>query len=79
MLSFKEGIHDQKKDYKTDEEKISEISKKLEDGCHDILTGRRYADFLKVMSKFYHYSFNNSLLIAMQRPDATYLAGYQAW
>ena len=61
------------------EDKVKEITDKLEQGVKDLFESQRYADYLKVMSKFHNYSFNNSLLIAMQRPEATMVAGYTAW
>ena len=39
----------------------------------------RFKEYLRTMSKFYNYSFNNTLLIAMQKPEATYVAGYTSW
>ena len=45
----------------------------------DRFESERFKEYLKTMSKFYNYSFNNTLLIAMQKPDATLIAGYTAW
>ena len=39
----------------------------------------RFKEYLQVMSKFHNYSFNNTMLIAMQKPDATFVAGYTSW
>lgn len=61
------------------EEQLKEITEKLEQGVKDMLTSENYAEYLKTMSQFYNYSFNNTILIAMQKPDATLVAGYQAW
>lgn len=63
----------------TPAEKIKEITDKLEKGISDLFESDRYMKYLKVMSKLHNYSFNNSLLIAMQRPDATMVAGYTSW
>lgn len=69
-----------KKDYVAKQkEKIQQTTEKLEQGILDFLSGEQYQDYLKVMSKFHNYSYSNSILIAMQRPDATYLAGYAGW
>lgn len=69
-----------KKDYAAKQkEKIQQTTEKLEQGILDFLSGDQYQDYLKVMSKFHNYSYSNSILIAMQRPDATYLAGYTGW
>ncbi len=59
--------------------KIEEITEKLKAGMKDMFTSENFKKYLKTMSKFTNYSYNNSLLIAMQRPDATYVAGYSAW
>lgn len=61
------------------DKQLQEITKKLEQGVKDMLTSENYTEYLKVMSQFHDYSFNNTLLIAMQRPEATLVAGYHAW
>ena len=53
--------------------------KSLEEGVEKVFTSEQYQMYLQTMAKFHNYSFNNTLLIAMQRPDATLLAGYQTW
>ena len=60
---------------------LSSIMKSLEMGVQDFLDGdqARYQEFLKVMTKFHSYSLNNTLLIAMQRPDATLCNSYKRW
>lgn len=63
----------------TSEDKVKEITDKLEQGIKDLFESEKYKNYLKVMSRFHNYSFNNSLLIAMQKPDATYVAGYTSW
>lgn len=60
-------------------ERLSEIMKKLEDGVKDIFNSGKYAEYLSCMSKFHNYSFRNSLLILMQKPDASMVAGFGAW
>lgn len=60
-------------------EQIKEITDKLEKGLESLFQSDNYRDYLNTMSKFHNYSFNNNLLITMQRPDATYVAGYQSW
>ena len=62
-----------------DADKIREITKKLEDGTKALCTSDAFKQYLRVMAQFHNYSFNNSLLISLQRPDATYVAGYRAW
>ena len=58
---------------------MNAILKKLEDGVRDLFTSENYKKYLRTMSQFHNYSFNNTILIALQRPDATYVAGYGAW
>ena len=60
-------------------EKIKEITDRLEQGIQDLFDSDRFKEYLQVMSKFHNYSFNNTLLIAMQKPDATLVAGYNSW
>lgn len=60
-------------------EKIKEITDRLEQGIQDLFDSDRFKEYLRVMSKFHDYSFNNTLLIAMQKPDATLVAGYTSW
>ena len=60
-------------------DQLKEITERLEQGVKDIFTSEMYSKYLLTMSKFHNYSFNNTLLIAMQRPDATLVAGYNAW
>lgn len=58
---------------------VKEITEKLEQGLRDLFNSGKYKTYLTTMSKFHNYSFNNTLLIAMQRPDASLVAGYGAW
>ena len=61
------------------EDQMKEITKKLEQGVKELFTSDMYTEYLDTMSKFHSYSFNNTVLIAMQRPEATLVAGYQTW
>ena len=61
------------------EKQLKEISERLEQGVKEIFTSERYTEYLNTMSKFHNYSFNNTLLITMQKPEAILVAGYQAW
>lgn len=64
----------------TQADKVQEITEQLEQGYKmTFLMSQKYADYLKTMSKLHNYSFNNSLLIAMQKPNATMVAGYTSW
>ena len=58
---------------------MDSIMQNLETGIAELFTSERYQEYLKTMSKFHNYSFNNTLLIAMQRPDATLVTGYRNW
>ena len=60
-------------------EKLKEITDRLEQGITELFDSERYKEYLQVMSKFHNYSFNNTLLIAMQKPDASLIAGFSAW
>ena len=60
-------------------EKLKEITDRLEQGITELFDSERYREYLLVMSKFHNYSFNNTLLIAMQKPDASLVAGFSAW
>ena len=66
-------------DAKTEKQKVKEITDKLEEGLKELFESEKYRNYLSTMSKFHNYSFNNTLLIAMQKPEATLVAGYQAW
>ena len=59
--------------------KLKEITDRLEQGIMELFDSDRYKEYLRVMSKFHNYSFNNTLLIAMQKPDASLVAGFQSW
>lgn len=60
-------------------DKLKEITDMLEKGIKELFNSDTYKSYLKTMSKFTNYSVNNTLLIAMQKPDATLAAGYNAW
>ena len=60
-------------------EKLKEITDRLEQGITELFDSERYKEYLSVMSKFHNNSFNNTLLIAMQKPDASLIAGFNAW
>ena len=66
-------------DERTEKQKVKEITDKLEEGLKELFESEKYKTYLSTMSKFHNYSFNNTLLIAMQKPEATLVAGYKAW
>lgn len=58
---------------------IEEVMEELEQGIKSVFESEKYKEMLRMTAKFHRYSLNNCILIAMQRPDATYVAGYQTW
>ena len=60
-------------------ERMKEITDKLEAGVKEVFSGGRYAAYLQTMSKFPRYSFRNTMLIYLQNPGATRVAGFQTW
>lgn len=69
----------EKPKFKSAKEKVAEITDKLESGIKELFSSEKFKSYLNTMSKFHNYSFNNTLLIAMQKPDATLVAGFNAW
>lgn len=60
-------------------DRLKEITDRLEQGILEVFESERYKEYLRVMSRFHHYSFNNTMLIALQKPDASLIAGFNAW
>lgn len=60
-------------------DKVKEILEQLEDGVKEVFNSEKYKNYLKTMSNFHNYSFNNSFLICMQKPDSTLVAGFNTW
>lgn len=60
-------------------EQMKEIEMKLQAGVEEYFQSEKYATLLKIMSKFHNYSFNNCLLIMLQCPYASYVAGFSTW
>ncbi len=63
----------------TQKDRIKFITDKLEQGIKDLFNSDRYREYLATMSKFHDYSLNNTLLILFQKPDASRVAGFNAW
>lgn len=61
------------------DERLAELTGRLENGIKELYASGRYAEYLSAMSKFHHYSFGNALLILLQCPTATSVAGYNDW
>ncbi len=63
----------------TNRERLRQITDSIEKGIRELFESDRYKNYLTTMSRFHRYSVNNQMLIYMQRPDATHVAGYTAW
>ena len=63
----------------SNQDKIKSALTSIEEGLATINSDEDWIRYLKFNSMFYNYSYNNIILIMMQRPDATYVAGYTAW
>ena len=66
-------------EYTSPSERLKALTDQLEQGVSDIFQSGQYAAYLTAMSKFHHYSFCNTMLIFMQCPNATHVAGYHDW
>ena len=64
---------------RTTDERLDCLMEQLEKGTQNIFESGRYAEYLAVMSKFHHYSFRNTILIFLQNPNASHVAGFHAW
>ena len=63
----------------TNRERLQEITAGIEQGIKELFESEKYMRYLSVMSKFHRYSVNNTMLIYMQKPEATLVAGYNKW
>ena len=63
----------------TNRERLREITDGIEQGIEELFESEKYMRYLSVMSRFHRYSVNNTMLIYMQKPDATLVAGYNKW
>ena len=64
---------------KTQQERLKEIIDGIDPGIQSLFASDQYAKYLRTMSRFHHYSLNNTILIYMQKPDATLVAGFGKW
>lgn len=64
---------------KSYKERLQEITESIEQGIKDLFASDRYEEYLRTMSRFHNYSANNVMLIHMQMPNATYVAGFNKW
>lgn len=63
----------------TNKERLKEITDSIEAGIKELFASDKYAQYLQVMSRFHRYSVNNQMLIYLQKPDATLVAGFNKW
>ena len=63
----------------TNKARLKEITDSIESGIKDLFQSDKYAQYLRTMSRFHKYSMNNTMLIYLQRPDATAVAGFNKW
>lgn len=63
----------------TNKDRLKDITDSIERGIQDLFQSDKYAEYLRTMSRFHKYSVNNTMLIYMQRPDATLVAGFNKW
>ncbi len=66
-------------DHEKNKERLKEITDSIEHGIQDLFQSDRYAQYLSTMSRFHRYSVNNTMLIYLQKPDATLVAGFNKW
>ena len=64
---------------KTNKERLQEITSQIEAGIQELFASDKYKAYLQTMSRFHRYSFNNTMLIYLQMPNATLVAGYNKW
>lgn len=60
-------------------DKVKALTEQLKEGVQEVFRSGKYAEYLSVLSRFHRYSFRNSMLIYLQNPNATYVAGFQRW
>ena len=65
--------------FRNNKDRLKEIIDSIEKGIKEVFESGRYTEYLQVMSRFHNYSFNNTMLIYMQKPDATLVAGFNKW
>ena len=66
-------------DNEKNKERLKEITDSIEQGIRELFQSDRYMQYLQTMSRFHRYSVNNTMLIYMQKPDATLVAGFNKW
>lgn len=80
-MAYNKNLTAEEREKKREEnqEKIKKAMEKIEAGVQDVFSSEKFAQYLSFMSKFHNYSLNNTILIMMQKPDASLVAGYNKW
>ena len=76
---FSKRSHKTMAEKQTNKERLREITDGIAQGIQELFQSDKYRSYLSVMSRFHRYSVNNTVLIYLQRPDATLVAGYEKW
>lgn len=63
----------------TNKDRLKDITASIETGIRELFDSSKYRQYLTTMSRFHKYSVNNTMLIYLQRPDATLVAGFNKW
>ena len=63
----------------SNKDRLKEITDSIENGIKELFESEKYKNYLRTMSRFHKYSVNNTMLIYMQKPDATVVAGFNKW
>ena len=63
----------------SNKDRLKEITDNIEKGIQELFQSEKYRQYLRTMSRFHKYSVNNTMLIYMQKPDATVVAGFNKW
>ena len=80
LLILLEGSYSMAENEKqTNKERLKDITDSIEKGIEQLFQSDKYAEYLRTMSRFHRYSMNNTMLIYMQKPDATLVAGFNKW
>ena len=66
-------------DQSNKKDRLREITSSIESGIRDIFQSEKYFEYLRTMSRFHKYSVNNTVLIHLQKPDASLVAGFRKW
>ena len=77
--NFLKRSHKTMAEKQTNKERLREITDGIAQGIQELFQSDKYRSYLSVMSRFHRYSVNNTMLIYLQRPDATLVAGYEKW